>query len=218
MIDMLCDTFDSQWNWIELREIPGKGRGFVASKALAVGTVVLSENVFCRCMEDADNVHVECVQWSRSIIDRYGNIGERFLLDFLHVTNSFDETFRIDPAVDACCEELAYAGEDDEMRIVPLRRAGAAVRSNAFEKGDWFYLPIFGTLFNHACQPNAEISCDLSNGRAHVHLRRAVAAGEEVCISYIDQGLPLHVRRAQLHCIWDFECRCNQCMTDSAVQ
>ena len=212
--DELCKAFDSQWNWIELKWIPGKGRGLVATQSLAAGTVILSENVLI------NELKVECMEWARAILARHRRVGRLLLLDFLHVTESFEEAFQNEPSLDVGedAEFVDERGHETRVRFDQLRRAAAAIRSNTIETGGWFYLPIVGCMFNHACQPNAEMTCSIETHRAHVHLTRAVSQGEEVFVSYIDPGLPLNARRSQLDLIWNFECRCSLCVAESSAQ
>ena len=67
---------------------------------------------------------------------------------------------------------------------------------------------------NHSCRPNAAVSAgDGPNGVTTVYSLRAIAPGEEICVSYASAflWLPVHARRAQLAKRWGFLCACARC-------
>jgi len=43
---------------------------------------------------------------------------------------------------------------------------------------------------------------------------RDVKEGEELCIAYIDENLPLNERQKQLKYGWLFDCQCVKCLED----
>ncbi|KAG0301598.1 hypothetical protein BGZ98_008203 [Dissophora globulifera] len=69
-------------------------------------------------------------------------------------------------------------------------------------------LPI-GALFNHSCRPNAIVMYE-----GKVQLIKAledIEVGEEVCTSYVDNGVPREERRQLLREKYFFECLCPRC-------
>jgi hypothetical protein len=64
---------------------------------------------------------------------------------------------------------------------------------------------------NHSCRPNAATSA--GDGVTTVYSLRAIAPGEEICVSYASAflWLPVHARRAQLAKRWGFLCACARC-------
>ena len=64
---------------------------------------------------------------------------------------------------------------------------------------------------NHSCDPNAAVSA--GDGVTTVYSLRAIAPGEEICVSYASNflWLPVHARRAQLAKRWGFLCACARC-------
>ena len=64
---------------------------------------------------------------------------------------------------------------------------------------------------NHSCRPNAAVSA--GDGVTTVYSLRAIAPGEEICVSYASNflWLPVHARRAQLAKRWGFLCACARC-------
>lgn len=66
--------------------------------------------------------------------------------------------------------------------------------------------------FNHACEANA---IKIRHGRAmHFYTKRAVAKGEEVCISYGNVDAPLEERRQRLLDHYHFVCACSRCLSE----
>ncbi|KAI1317408.1 hypothetical protein EDD11_008472 [Mortierella claussenii] len=66
-----------------------------------------------------------------------------------------------------------------------------------------------GALFNHSCRPNAIVMYE-----GKVQLVRAledIEAGQEVCTSYVDNGVQRLERRQLLREKYFFECRCPRC-------
>ena len=64
---------------------------------------------------------------------------------------------------------------------------------------------------NHSCRPNAAVS--VGDAVTTVYSLRAIAPGEEICVSYASAllWLPVHARRAQLAKHWGFLCKCQRC-------
>ncbi|KAH7882983.1 SET domain-containing protein [Phlebopus sp. FC_14] len=72
---------------------------------------------------------------------------------------------------------------------------------------------VSASYFNHSCAPNVRKT---RVGRAlHFETTRAIAAGEELCISYIDTDSPVQRRRRELEESWFFTCRCRRCEEES---
>ncbi|KAI8466324.1 MAG: hypothetical protein J3K34DRAFT_485005 [Monoraphidium minutum] len=93
----------------------------------------------------------------------------------------------------------------------------AAGEAPAAVAGLW---PEFAML-NHCCAPNAiNYPLHLAGGRPPMVVRaaRAIAAGEEVTISYFgaEQLTPLAARRAALRAAFGFDCGCTRCAGEAA--
>ncbi|KAG0199375.1 hypothetical protein BGX28_007347 [Mortierella sp. GBA30] len=71
-----------------------------------------------------------------------------------------------------------------------------------------------GALFNHSCRPNAIVMYE-----GQIQIVRAledIAPGQEVCTSYVDNGVQRRERRQMLKEKYYFDCRCPRC--DDEVQ
>lgn len=78
-------------------------------------------------------------------------------------------------------------------------------------------LYIVGSTFNHSCDPNVVLlkpQGDFSDRTAVLALRD-IAAGEELCISYIDEDASLEDRNEMLR-DYGFTCSCTKCQAESA--
>ncbi|CAE7472439.1 ASHR1 [Symbiodinium natans] len=73
-------------------------------------------------------------------------------------------------------------------------------------------------LLNHSCKPNAAMVWNIPvEGRTHsVKCIRALTAGEEVLISYVDPGRPWWIRQPTLKATYGFICDCAVCREISA--
>lgn len=83
-------------------------------------------------------------------------------------------------------------------------------------EGSCFYA--LQSCMNHSCDPNthaykrAGVDTD---GSAIILAKRAIEAGEEICISYIEESEPHHVRQSMLE-DYAFTCSCSRCRADLA--
>ena len=83
-------------------------------------------------------------------------------------------------------------------------------------EGSCFYA--LQSCMNHSCDPNAHAykraGVD-TDGSAIILAKRAIEAGEEICISYIEESEPYHVRKSVLE-DYGFACSCSRCRADIA--
>ncbi|KAH9042064.1 SET domain-containing protein [Lactarius pseudohatsudake] len=80
--------------------------------------------------------------------------------------------------------------------------------------------PLASRLLNHSCVPNAAVRYSLMQGRPpsmEVIALRTIAAGEEVCIPYVDPALPFGDRERALNIIYGFSCSCPLCQFQRAI-
>ncbi|KAF9572521.1 hypothetical protein EC968_009745 [Mortierella alpina] len=73
-----------------------------------------------------------------------------------------------------------------------------------------------GALFNHSCRPNAIVMYE-----GQVQVVRAledIAIGQEVCTSYVDNGVQRQERRHLLKEKYHFDCHCPRCCEDENRQ
>src|SRR5262245_56536655 len=80
------------------------------------------------------------------------------------------------------CPVVALDGAD-AGRIAKTRLGDYSFRFGEDQQGACIVLGVI-SLCNHAEDPNAELSCDESSRTMTLIARRAIAAGEEICIRY----------------------------------
>ena len=101
------------------------------------------------------------------------------------------------------------------FRAPARREAAGAFSSEIFPHFAGFgVFPLLSTL-NHDCAPNCDTAFIQDRGVAVLALRD-IRAGEELSISYVNEGLPVADRRRQL-LAYGFECACERC-ADEAEQ
>ncbi|KAG5989079.1 hypothetical protein E4U43_004570 [Claviceps pusilla] len=64
---------------------------------------------------------------------------------------------------------------------------------------------------NHDCRPNLAYFFDNNTLTHHVHAATDIPPGAELTISYINTAQPRRYRRHQLRRTWGFNCSCSQC-------
>ncbi|KAF9966945.1 hypothetical protein BGZ70_000687 [Mortierella alpina] len=73
-----------------------------------------------------------------------------------------------------------------------------------------------GALFNHSCRPNAIV---MYEGKIQVvRALENIAMGQEVCTSYVDNGVQRQERRQLLKEKYYFDCHCPRCCEDEDSQ
>ena len=108
--------------------------------------------------------------------------------------------------------------EDTQELLVAL---AARVNVNAYgilHPGDppsrprgFCMLPVVGLTINHSCDPNCAYVFDPRSGCMQYRSTRAIAAGEELTVSYVDALEDTHARRAVLLASKHFWCGCARC-------
>ena len=115
----------------------------------------------------------------------------------------------------------------DELPDGDAKRSVTAITAPLLDALDASYAtPLEGTgLFplqatlNHSCEPNVtllkEPGDEEHDGRVVARVTRDVAAGEELCNSYVDVTLPYKKRQRELR-EYGFECVCARCVREAA--
>lgn len=102
------------------------------------------------------------------------------------------------------CQVLSNAGSHNSFGI----RAGG----DDGEEYMGYSLYPEASYFNHSCAPN--ISKKRVGRQWEFKIAREVAAGEELCITYLggdEKDLTVKERRDRLKGVWGFECMCQRC-------
>ena len=200
--DFVRDLYDTTMDGtthhgIEVRPLPGRGLGIVATMPLARGERVIAEAPLHR--------------WVRAK-------GERS--DFAKLEHSVDALPPLlwaafySLADNAACHGKTARGIWNTNSFVTedVLGGGGGRSSDGIHRAAVFCV---ASRFNHACHPNAFASWSATEdgGRMTVHTVREVACGEELTISYVagaESGTRAS-RRALLKRKYHFECDCDAC-------
>ncbi|KAG6000458.1 hypothetical protein E4U21_005412 [Claviceps maximensis] len=194
----------------EKRDIPGKGRGLVASRMIYRG-----DRIF---------VHKPLVVVDAQVFNHWhGQDGGA------HDGDGGDDNDN-DAVVRALQEEAvaglpaASQGMFWELYGEPGRHpVDARVEANSFNLDmgdhDTAYYAVFPepSRLNHDCRPNLAYFVDNNTLTHHVHAITDIPPGAEISISYIDMALPRQTRLQYLHRTWGFNCSCSQCSLAPAL-
>jgi SET domain-containing protein len=82
-------------------------------------------------------------------------------------------------------QDIAVGETIEECYMLASHRQDPAFNNYYFASANTAYLPLgFGSIYNHADQPNAEFLLDRENRIMHVFARQPIKAGDEIFISY----------------------------------
>lgn len=95
-----------------------------------------------------------------------------------------------------------------------LRECPATQNMTGVSRGCGIY--VRNSFFNHSCKPNVNYWVVENSLRVECTSAMAVAAGSELCISYIDTAQDLQARRAKLVESYLFTCDCQRCLEEEA--
>ena len=202
----------------ELIEIPGKGRGIVATKAIPKNTIILKETPILL----VEDVYDALYQLYYSEDGQYDDIQESLIEQFESLTPD-------------CLDKYIITTEDiiKDLETLPkyikeffenydprkLRLHLAKFYRNAFRYADLkssASIPsavlIKGALFNHSCCNNSDFRISESTSDYIFTTNRDIAPGEELCITYLDTNLSTKKRTTQLESQYGFICSCQKCL------
>lgn len=128
-------------------------------------------------------------------------------------------------AVQAACEALALAAPHLQPPGASLALLAAVINGNAHGLGAQMIasdgtggvdvavgLFPFLSMLNHSCAPNCVfVAAPGDAGVMAVRASRAVAAGAELCVCYVNAYEPRSVRRAATQTTKGFICQCERC-------
>ncbi|RUS20899.1 hypothetical protein BC937DRAFT_94090 [Endogone sp. FLAS-F59071] len=213
---------------VRVTDIPGKGRGMMATENIVEGTLLLCSKAFAIVFEDEREKHVE-IPTNASIVSRIvcklqneplatadiynlyagpnmppipvnrTNTTENILLDINRITNIVDQN----------CLELR---SDDHLWSQPfLPHAFGTGSRDKTKIGNEAGLWIMPSFINHSCLANA--SYITIGDLMFVRAMRAIAKDEEILISYLSIGGTCGERKEKLQ-LCGFECKCPLCESE----
>lgn len=175
----------------EVADVEGKGSGLVAVRDIARGELLLAEAPAI--------VYNSGVEAAAAEGDTAPTLAE---------------------ALDAKFATLPAAVQGDVMNLhdacvrTPEKSLEGIVYSNAFSRGGPNFdaaLCVIASRLNHSCMPNVDQSWDHDVGQVQVFASRDIAAGEELCNTYVDLFAPADQRQSVLLDRYRFRCTCPAC-------
>jgi hypothetical protein len=106
--------------------------------------------------------------------------------------------------------------EEEVLRVGGTGAEAAALRLSRLPCVDGTALFSIICTMNHSCEPNVQVAYGCGDHRGMLFALRDLAAGEELCINYVDVENELPLRRADLR-HYGFECRCGKCRSEGGA-
>ena len=103
------------------------------------------------------------------------------------------------------------------LGILHLNAFALFPQAKKFEQQLGTALFAIASLLNHSCLPNVELVAPLQRGHGIFVASRPIAAGEELCVAYIDTTQPVSARQEQLAFAHGFRCLCSLCKAQTML-
>lgn len=175
----------------EIRSVPGKGRGIIATRPITRGEEILSE---------APLFTQECVPNQKTIAYSLEPKTSDEKRQYLDLANCHRGTM---PPLMGIFHTNA----------LPCGNNGGLLGSIATKAGIFFQ----GCIFNSSCVPNVNNCWDEEKGVIKFHALKDITEGEELCLCYGDL-LTSRTMRRQWQAGFGFECHCPACSLSSHEQ
>eukprot|EP00746_Dinoflagellata_sp_MGD_P121504 gnl/MRDRNA2_/MRDRNA2_56652_c0_seq1.p1 gnl/MRDRNA2_/MRDRNA2_56652_c0~~gnl/MRDRNA2_/MRDRNA2_56652_c0_seq1.p1 ORF type:complete len:348 (+),score=47.11 gnl/MRDRNA2_/MRDRNA2_56652_c0_seq1:45-1088(+) len=181
---------------MERQELPGRGVGYVALRHIPAATTIMFDTAF----------------WSTELHSPLEELpDDAAVRENWCLCEGRDDPARLTRLQDV----LTMAGAREARKahpncaLIELLRRVQACNAVEYAQGKSALFPEFSRL-NHSCQPNCTWHADAL--RMYVRTVVDVAPGEELCVSYIMDGVDVQRRSRWLLDSWGFHCTCPLCM------
>jgi len=179
-------------------ELPGRGRGYVASAHIAAGErLIVEKPLVFKARGDS----------AAASTALRAEVTARVLASPAHAR-------LLRPPEEYAALPSPLKGVSDAA----FARTWAAAAANGFrhvsdDGSELFLLYAAVTILNHSCAPNACLDDSLPQVATHVYAIRDIAPGEEVLICYVVEQLCVapEIRSAFVRNQFDFRCDCPRC-------
>ncbi|KAK7032042.1 hypothetical protein VNI00_013410 [Paramarasmius palmivorus] len=220
-----------------MQEIPGKGRGLVATKDIKWGDLIFAERALiispvalpatgCESLtvpshftepQKRQVVLDECERQFQLLIDAMSPEGQAAYKDLwnCHKEDGSGPLVGISRTngemTDSLCEQFTESPSSQVLALkIIMNHLGYPERSSNYS-GTWNLI----SRLNHSCRPNVGVNWDSPSFSMQVRAGRDIEAGEELCISYLRVGpgelLKLTASRQYDLRSYGFECICPAC-------
>lgn len=181
----------------ELRDVPGKGKGMIATRDIDPGELVIVERPILISPRLMMNENLNPSSSFRAYAERKMSQEDR--VKFYDLANALRDT--------------TVLNWDSEFNGI--------IHTNGFgvdwQEGKEKYTGIFIELsrFNHSCGPNLRRFWNPNLFTLTAQAVRPIRAGQELTVPYIDLFLPCAERRSILRNNYRFHCQCPYCVKSS---
>ncbi|GAA5952322.1 hypothetical protein JCM3765_001942 [Sporobolomyces pararoseus] len=167
-----------------IRQVPGRGTGLVATRALKSGTIVLAEAPFVKLRWPIQPI---------SLDEKVGLIRDK-------LSDKSEE------------DKRAFDSLHISKNQLSVPKSLGIFRTNAMDCTDGnTAVFLVASRLNHSCQPTLVRTWVEEEGKEYFVTVRDVAEGEELTMSYVDSYNPKAERRSRLLQDYDFLCHCPSC-------
>jgi hypothetical protein len=188
---------------LQIRTIPGLGKGVFATKPIKSGTVLVKETPHHLPKEPYDS------EYAFKLAKHLMKVAPAEFQRLVPLRLNTDATcdVEITPKFSESARKFFPGTPLDRVKLYILK-----IRRNAFQFGEVSGILFFATRMNHSCEPNVHYE---RRGAAMVFkAKRDIAEGEEIYDSYIYAGDPIEKRKSALLTRYGFDCGCKLCKSD----
>uniref|UniRef100_A0AC35F0H7 SET domain-containing protein n=1 Tax=Panagrolaimus sp. PS1159 TaxID=55785 RepID=A0AC35F0H7_9BILA len=204
---------------IKIANIPGKGRGIIATEDIKEGTLLAVSKAFA----SGYSQDFPPILFAIDLIRKEGGNAAQMLQIVRVMQNLQNNPQRAAEVYDL------YAGDmkqDEEIPfgIIDAARIQKISSYNRFSSKEWdaeklelpnedSHLFILPSYFNHSCLANANRT--FYGDVMVIHATMDIKKGDEICLSYKSPMLNFTVRKEKFEKSWKFKCECQLCKIDA---
>jgi hypothetical protein len=166
-------------------DVPGKGRGLIATKDIPLGARIISEKPFITSGLDVANLEQLQIQ----VYQQVSSLSESQQQAFLSLHNIYP-----------------YTGSAARYR--GIFRTNALPTGPSLQSGGVF---LTACRINHACDNNAQNYWNDNLDQLTIHAVKDIPKGEEITISYLSSRRDRRWRQEELRKNFKFTCSCALC-------
>ncbi|ORY65476.1 uncharacterized protein BCR38DRAFT_409168 [Pseudomassariella vexata] len=195
----------------EVREIPQKHKGMVATRDIPVGELILREKYILACNQTKYPAE------TKKLMEGFDALSDekqsQVMALWKHETPGYDIIFR--ESLRACRQEYDWLPESQDNEFLKFLHI---FQTNAYmiqveemdddEDQPLLALFIVASRINHSCYPNTTYRFE-DKKYMTIRASRPIVKGEEITNYYVSAGNPS--RKSDLQVAWGFECACPVC-------
>lgn len=185
----------------EMRELPGKGMGLLATAHIRRGELIMANTaslmIDYRTFNELTKPQYKALQ--AHAVDNLPAAHRALVLNLSTHTSSALPHIEL---VDRIAATNSFDIDPDE--------------TDTDQHHSFFVLFPSIARMNHDCRPNGEYVFDHATLSQAVHASRDIAPGEELTLGYINPLMPRAERLAKLKRNWGFDCGCASCTRERA--